>query len=78
MTPQRMCVICRRRLPQPELRRWAVGPAGLREGRGPGRGAYVCRSERCERIAFGRGALGRALGVRGEAGTRNPAPECGE
>jgi predicted RNA-binding protein YlxR (DUF448 family) len=28
-----------------------------------GRGAYVCNSEECRRVAFERGSLERALGV---------------
>ncbi|MBN1771890.1 MAG: YlxR family protein [Deltaproteobacteria bacterium] len=61
MQPRRMCVACRRRRPAAELRRWSAGPAGLVPGAGPGRGAYVCRDERCERKAYGRGGVARAL-----------------
>jgi len=61
VTPLRMCVACRRRLPVSRLQRWSAGPAGPVPGRGPGRGAYVCRDERCERKARGRAIVARAL-----------------
>ena len=32
-------------------------------GKMPGRGAYVCNSEECRRVAFDRGSLQRALEV---------------
>jgi predicted RNA-binding protein YlxR (DUF448 family) len=32
-------------------------------GKMPGRGAYLCNSEECRRVAFDRGSLQRALDV---------------
>jgi len=61
VTPRRMCVACRRRLPADRLQRWSAGPGGPVPGPGPGRGAYVCRDERCERKAHGRASVARAL-----------------
>jgi uncharacterized protein len=39
--------------------RVVVDPTGKMDGRG----AYVCNSEECRRVAFDRGSLERALGV---------------
>jgi predicted RNA-binding protein YlxR (DUF448 family) len=78
MTPLRTCVACRRRLPQAQLRRFRAGPGAVVDGPGHGRSAYVCRHERCERIAFGRGAIGRMLGLREAAGRRSRGSECGD
>ena len=64
--PTRTCVGCNRRAPKAELVRIvrdADGSIGLdRDGRTPGRGAYVC-SEECLEQAVKRGRLGRALRV---------------
>ena len=51
--PIRTCVACRRRAETSELLRWVVDAEGVarpdREGRRPGRGAYVCRTGDCLR-----------------------------
>ena len=39
--------------------RVVVDPTGKMDGRG----AYLCNSEECRRVAFDRGSLERALGV---------------
>ena len=39
--------------------RVVVDPTGKMDGRG----AYICNSEECRRVAFDRGSLERALGV---------------
>ena len=58
--PQRTCVGCRSKRPQPELVRCADGPFGVCVGRTePGRGAWVC-SEQCLQQAVRRKAFDRA------------------
>jgi len=56
---------CRRRGGKTELVRVVRAPSGMVSvdpgGKAPGRGAYVHRSDRCMRLASGRGALARAL-----------------
>jgi predicted RNA-binding protein YlxR (DUF448 family) len=61
--PERTCVACRRRAPQAQLLRLRAVAGGPAAGRGPGRGAYVCRDRRCLRRAVDRAALARALRV---------------
>jgi predicted RNA-binding protein YlxR (DUF448 family) len=73
-----MCVACRRRLAQAELHRWSAGPAGPAPRAGHGRGAYVCRDERCERKALGRGGLARALQWVGAPVAQRATAETGE
>ena len=66
--PQRTCVGCRVRRPQPALLRVARRPDGTvcldTDGRGPGRGAYLCPDTACVAQAERRRAFNRAL--RGE------------
>jgi predicted RNA-binding protein YlxR (DUF448 family) len=60
--PQRRCLGCREVKPQPELFRLVAEAGRVAPGRGkPGRGAWLCRSERCAREALKRGDFGRAL-----------------
>jgi uncharacterized protein len=60
--PQRTCVGCRRVTGRSELVRFVAGPDGPLSGPGlPGRGAWLCRDERCVDLAVRRGALARAL-----------------
>ena len=67
--PIRTCVGCRRQRDRAELIRVARRPDGTvaadPEGRSPGRGAYLCRNERCVAEALSSGRLGRALGHEG-------------
>lgn len=49
--PQRMCVSCKSRRDKKDLMRVVLLPDGNIDidltGRKPGRGAYICRSEKC-------------------------------
>jgi predicted RNA-binding protein YlxR (DUF448 family) len=67
VVPTRSCVFCRAGREKRELLRVVRTPDGAVHhdptGRANGRGAYVCRDERCIAGATGRGALRRALGV---------------
>jgi predicted RNA-binding protein YlxR (DUF448 family) len=51
--PLRRCRVCRRQLPQGELRRWTLAGSQLvrdaNGDRGTGRGYYTC-SDRCDEI----------------------------
>lgn len=51
--PLRRCRVCRRQLPQSELRRWTVADGqpkrDIMSGREPGRGYYTC-SDNCDEI----------------------------
>ncbi len=66
MTPERTCVGCRTKFPQPSLRRFTkaggrwIGDAGRR---GEGRGAYLCSRACAERVAKNK----RYPGFSGEA-----------
>jgi hypothetical protein len=65
--PQRSCVACRQTRPKAELLRIVRTPAGAivvdPSGKAAGRGAYVCRNERCPDEAVKQKKLSRALGV---------------
>lgn len=65
--PERMCVACRERRPKAGLVRVCRGPDGQvavdMTGKGPGRGAYVCRRSSCWAAKGLAGRLGAALGV---------------
>ncbi len=65
--PQRSCVACRQVRPKGELLRVVRTPMGEvqvdESGKVAGRGAYLCRNERCVEQAIGQKRLGRALGV---------------
>jgi len=67
-TPQRTCVGCRTVRPKRELVRvvrLAQGGVTVDEtGKKSGRGAYLCRSEKCWEDALDRGRLEYALKVR--------------
>jgi len=60
--PERRCVGCGKVLPQQQLIRVSVDKAGaiVVDGAG-GRGAYVCQSPRCMKLALQRGKMARAL-----------------
>ncbi|MFN2459316.1 MAG: YlxR family protein [Candidatus Velthaea sp.] len=52
--PERTCVGCRVRFPQPALRRFVRGAGGWladRDRRSDGRGAYLCSRNCAERVA---------------------------
>jgi predicted RNA-binding protein YlxR (DUF448 family) len=63
--PQRTCVACRQVRNKRELVRVVRTPELRVEidetGKKSGRGAYVCRTAACWRLALDKGALGRAL-----------------
>jgi len=63
--PQRTCVACRQARPKQELLRIVRTPQGEIKvdvtGKAAGRGAYVCRRERCAEQALKQKKLARAL-----------------
>lgn len=62
--PLRMCAACRKHLPKQELMRLAVsGGAVVPDvtGKLPGRGAYICRSRDCVRLAEKKRVIPRML-----------------
>ncbi len=62
--PIRTCIGCRKKAPKASLLRIAVVdgvPVVDERKRLPGRGAYLCRRERCILRAEDRGAMGRAF-----------------
>ena len=65
--PLRSCVACRQARPKVELLRIVRTPLGEvhadASGKLAGRGAYLCRNERCVEQAIKQKKLGRALGV---------------
>jgi predicted RNA-binding protein YlxR (DUF448 family) len=62
VTPERTCVGCGRKAPQPELVRFAARDGVLVSGRTePGRGAYTCRRLACFERAVSRRAFNRVL-----------------
>jgi len=62
--PQRTCIGCGAKRPQGELWRLSA-PGGVvrrdRDGRAPGRGAYLCARRECVEKAWKRRAVERAL-----------------
>jgi hypothetical protein len=65
--PERTCVACRTKRPQRHLVslvRTAEGGVEIdKTGRMPGRGAYLCPTQECWRLAKARGSLEQALKV---------------
>jgi predicted RNA-binding protein YlxR (DUF448 family) len=63
--PARSCVVCRRRLGKGELLRLRLGDEGRvvldPTGKGPGRGAYLCRRPACWQAPELAGRLAHAL-----------------
>ena len=62
--PERRCIGCMQSKPKRELLRIVASPDGLQidiSGKMPGRGAYLCRSEECARLAVKKNAFGRNL-----------------
>ena len=61
-SPERTCVGCGRKAPQPELLRFTAPEGQLVPGRGqPGRGAYTCRRLACFERALAARAFNRVL-----------------
>jgi len=64
--PQRSCLACRKVRPKRELLRIVRTPSGEIKadltGKTPGRGAYLCPSPECFRLASRQGKFARALG----------------
>ncbi len=64
--PERSCLACGVKMPKVELIRVVRVAQGSvvvdTTGKGPGRGAYLCRIPQCWDRAIGKGALGRSLG----------------
>ena len=65
--PQRTCVACRQARPKGELLRIVRTPQADvsvdASGKAAGRGAYVCRQQRCAELAVKQKKLTRALGA---------------
>lgn len=61
--PTRTCVGCREAAAANELVRLRAPAGALSTGSGPGRGAWLHRTEACVALAVQRKALSRALGV---------------
>ncbi len=65
--PQRTCVACRQARTKSELLRIVRTPTGEiavdPSGKSAGRGAYICRNEKCAEQAVKQKKLTRALGV---------------
>jgi len=63
--PLRMCLGCREMKPKNELIRVVKSPetevSTDYTGKKPGRGAYVCKDENCQKRIIKSNALGRAL-----------------
>ena len=62
--PERRCIGCMTSRPKQELIRIVADANGLHidpSGKMPGRGAYLCRSEECARLAVKKNAFGRNL-----------------
>ncbi|MBO4881055.1 MAG: YlxR family protein [Firmicutes bacterium] len=62
--PERRCIGCMTSRPKQELIRIVADADGLHidpSGKMPGRGAYLCRSEECARLAVKKNAFGRNL-----------------
>ena len=62
--PERRCIGCMTSRPKQELIRIVADANGLHidpSGKMSGRGAYLCRSEECARLAVKKNAFGRNL-----------------
>ncbi len=71
--PQRMCVACKTRKDKSELLRVVLMPDGRTEidpsGKMPGRGAYVCKDDKCIAQALKANQLQRGLKTQVDADT---------
>lgn len=65
MKPLRMCSVCRERKEKTELIRIVKSPEGKISvdiiGKAPGRGAYICKNEKCVKTVQKRRALERTF-----------------
>jgi hypothetical protein len=62
--PQRMCVVCRKRDEKSKFMKLVRNKAGefkFAEGHAEGRGAYLCRDEKCIEQAIKKKAFNRAF-----------------
>ena len=70
MKPQRMCMVCRERAEKERLLRIVKNKNGDialdKDGKMPGRGAYLCKKDDCIRQAEKRKALERAFSCKVE------------
>ena len=70
--PQRMCVSCRTRRDKKDLVRVTLGDDGTLvvdpTGKLPGRGAYLCRDEKCVRTELKAHRISRGLCAQGDDG----------
>ncbi len=82
MLPQRMCAVCRARREKSELLRIVKSKDGGviidREGKLPGRGAYVCRDGGCINLAAKRRVLERAFSCAVDKAVYEELAELGE
>ncbi|HVA24663.1 MAG TPA: YlxR family protein [Chloroflexota bacterium] len=74
-TPERTCVGCRTKRPKRELVRivWAADSLAVQLDEGqrmPGRGAYVCREQRCLAAGITKRGLDRTLRIKVPAAAR--------
>lgn len=72
MKPQRMCMVCRERAEKEQLLRIVKNKNGDialdKDGKMPGRGAYICNKDGCIRQAEKRKALERAFSCKVDRG----------
>ena len=62
--PERRCIGCMTSKPKQELIRIVADESGLHidpSGKMPGRGAYLCKSAECAKLAVKKNAFGRNL-----------------
>jgi len=62
--PMRRCIGCMKSFPKKQLVRIVAADEGVLldpKGIAPGRGAYLCRSEKCAALALKKNAVGRSL-----------------
>ena len=70
MKPQRMCAVCREMKSRDELYRVVKTPDGVvldMAGKTNGRGAYICKDEKCISVARKRAVFERSLSAQVQA-----------
>ena len=68
-TPQRSCIVCRRKTAQSELIRIVRtkdGPVLFKGRHLDGRSVYICRQQKCLDIAFDKNLIAKRLGIKAE------------